>query len=401
VVQEPQLHFLKVWIAPAVMCLAAAFSLLAPQVNARVPHSSVSAQIPSQDDIPIAMLVDLSSGQILHQHNADRRFIPASITKVMTTYLAFELLDAGTIRRTQRFPVQPQTFRDWRGVGSTMFLGADAEPTVNELLRGITTVSANDASVVLAEGAAGSVAEWTAMMNATARELGMENSHFGTPNGWPDEGKTFVTARDLTILAQAMILRHSDLYSQFVGKPEYEFGGIKQPNHDPLLGNLRGADGIKTGFTNEAGYGFLGSAKRDGIRLVMVVAGADRASIRNRAARSYMEWGFTQFDRKLLFAKNEVVANARVQVGNAQSVGLISTRDIYATMPKSVTADISVRLHYTGPIRAPIMAGEEAGYLEVSVDGMPTIKVPLVAQTSVERAGPISRIANGLAGWFW
>ncbi len=396
------MNVVKGWLA-AILAPLSVIAFAVPSMpnaaQARVSLAEDAPQVPDESEIPIAMLVDLSSGQILHQHNADRRFIPASITKVMTTYLAFDLLDEGTLRRSQRFAVSPEAFRTWRGVGSTMFLGADANPSVAELLRGITTVSANDGSAVLAEGAAGSVEKWAEMMNAKAREIGMTDSFFGTPNGWPDEGRTFVTARDLTVLGQAMVLNHPDKYRQFVGNPSYEYNGIRQPNHDPLLGKLRGADGIKTGFTNEAGYGFLGSAERDGIRLMMVVAGADRASQRNKAARAYMEWGFANFDRRLLFAQDEVIAEAKVQAGSSMSVSLISERDIYATIPKTASGDVAVRLHYNGPLRAPVTAGDTAGYLEVLVDGMPTINVPLIAAENVERAGVLARIANGLTGW--
>ena len=252
-------------------------------------QTKVTARIPDVQDAPIAYLLDTSSGQVLYERDIDRRFMPASITKVMTTFLAFEWMEEGRLFPQQVYGVRPDTFRKWNRKGSTMFLPADARVTVDDLLHGITTVSANDGAVVLAEGAAGSVEDWVAAMNSRAHAIGMSNSHFGTPNGWMDGGKTFVTARDLGTLAQAMVTRHPSKYRHFVGATGLKYNGIEQRNHDPISGVVEGADGIKTGFTNQAGYGFLGSAKRNGQRLVMVVAASPTGRGRNKAAREFIE----------------------------------------------------------------------------------------------------------------
>ncbi|HBK16779.1 MAG TPA: D-alanyl-D-alanine carboxypeptidase, partial [Erythrobacter sp.] len=286
------------------------------------------AAIPSEADAPIAYLLDATSGQILYQREIDRRFMPASITKVMTTFLAFEWIDEGRLLRERIFGVRPETFRQWHRKGSTMFLAEDARVSVDDLLHGVTTVSANDGAVVLAEGAAGSVEDWVAAMNAKAREIGMANSHFGNPNGWMDEGRTFVTARDLGTLAQAMVVRHPTKYRHFVGAQGLEYNGIEQRNHDPITGVVPGADGIKTGYTNQAGFGFLGSAERDGQRLVMVVAGSPGGRERRRAARQFIEWGFRNFDSRVLFAPNARIGTARVQEGGAGTVGLTTPRPL-------------------------------------------------------------------------
>ena len=389
------MHFGKVLIGCGIALLSFGSAAGARSIS----NPAVQPAIPKAEEIPIAMLLDMSSGQILHERNADRRFIPASITKVMTTYLSFELLAEGKVRRNQTFTVRPETFQRWSQKGSTMFLPHDARVTFDQLLHGVTTVSANDASVVLAEGLAGSVPDWAEMMNAKARSIGMENSHFATPNGWPDEGKTFVTARDLTILARTLITDHPEQYAHFIGKREYSFGGITQSNRDPMLGRVKGADGIKTGFTNEAGFGFLGSAKRDGVRLIIVVGGAERGNIRDRAARAYMEWGFQEFNRRFLFGPGETVANARVQGGNVSQVDLVSNDGVNAVIANGASGDISVRLHYNGPLRAPIEKGEEVAELEVMVDGMPTSKIPLVAGHEVTRASGLRRLFNGFTGW--
>lgn len=384
-------------------CLAAVFAAIAPASLAQTQASQVDEAAPappSAEQAPIALLVDATSGQVLHERNADRRFVPASITKTMTAYVAFELLEEGALDPRQTFAVRPETFREWSGKGSTMFLPADARPTVAELLMAIMNISANDGSIVLAEGAAGSVQQWTGMMNAKARELGMTNSHFHSPNGWMDEGKTFVSARDLARLARALILRHPQRYRTFIGNEGFSYNGIAQPNHDPLIGRVEGADGIKTGFTNEAGNGFLGSVERNGRRLIMVIAAADSARVRNDAARDYIEWGFGNFSHRTLFARGSTVGTARVQNGEARHVDLIPLTPISVSVPRGSDPEVSLRIRYEGPLKAPIAEGDRVAMLELEVEGMPTSQIPLVAAEEVAEAGTLDRFWNGIAGWF-
>lgn len=372
-------------------------AILLPQyaANARDP----SPAVPPERDIPIAILFDAGSGQILHQRNADRRFMPASITKVMSAYVAFELIDEGVIHPRQRFIMQPGTFAEWGGKGSTMFLGRNDRVSVDSLIRGITTVSANDGAIVLAEGAAGSVADWAELMNAKAHLLGMTNSHFTTPNGWMDEGQTFTSAHDLARLADAMIRQHPALYRTYIGNSQFRFGGITQHNRDPLLGRFQGADGIKTGFTNEAGFGYVGSAVRNGRRLIMVVAGADSARIRNRAALAYMEWGFSAFDTVPLFGTDEVIGTARVQSGHLRTVGLTADQAVHVAVPAGKHPNVKLRIHYDGPLRAPISKGEKVAELEIEVEGMGVSRLPLQASEDVRKANAIDRVFGGLVGW--
>lgn len=375
-----------------------------------VPAAPASAQLreldPQQldqrtlDRVPIVLLVDLSSGQVLYEKNAQRRFVPASITKAMTALLAFEFIDQGRLRLDQRFTFSPAAFAKWGGQGSTMFLNAGDEIAVSDLLTGISTVSANDASVALAQGAVGSDQEWLRQMNALARETGMTQSHFGTPNGWPDEGRTFTTAQDLVRLGTRLTLQHPELYARFFGRRAFSYGGITQRNHDPITGRVRGADGIKTGFTNEAGYGFLGSARRGNRRLVLVVAGAGFGRDRDRAAREILEWGFSAFKPRWLFAAGETVGEAKVQGGGRRHVGLISLHPVSASLPAHNDATVDLRIVYDGPVRAPIAKGQRIAELEIAVSGMPVSRVPLFAAQEVEQAGPIARLANGLMSWF-
>jgi len=348
--------------------------------------------------VPIALLIDLGSGQVLYAKEPDRRFVPASITKVMTLYLAFELLSRGQLKPEQVFRMSEDAYRKWHAVGSTMFLDRQHDVTAHELLMGIANVSANDGCIVLAEGAAGSVPNWIALMNAEARRLGMKDSHFGTPNGWMDEGETYVSAHDLATLARAMITRHPDLYHTYIGHETMTWNGITQHNHDPILGKLEGADGIKTGFTNQAGYGFLGSAIRNGRRLVMVIGGADKPKERAKAAESLMNWGFAAFDSHPLFAAGAEVGEAKVQNGQRRHVALVAPATISATSPRGVAAPVSLRIIYEGPLQAPIRQGDIVDELEIRTGNQPPHRVPLAAGAGVERAGPLARLLNGLAG---
>ncbi|WFL77073.1 D-alanyl-D-alanine carboxypeptidase [Altererythrobacter arenosus] len=377
----------------------AALALLASAAHG-IDQTVVELAPPDSIEVPIVLLVDLRSGQTLLEKEATRRFMPASITKVMSAFVAFEMIEAGELNERQQFVFRPESAEKWRSVGSTMFLDAGESVPVWLLLRGITSVSANDASIVLAEGATGSVEAWTERMNAEARRLGMNDSHFNTPNGWMDEGRTFTSARDLERLARAIITRHPEKYARYFGQIGLEHKGIAQPNHDPITGKVRGADGIKTGFTNEAGFGFLGSAERNGTRLVLVVAGADRARARDKLSRELIEWGFAAFDRQLLYLADQVVAEAKVQDGSRRHVDLVPAAPIHVAVLRGSNPDISMRLKYDGPIRAPFDEGDEIAELELTVAGMPTSRIPLVARQTVDEANAFERIWNGVAGWF-
>jgi len=377
--------------------LAAVAALLAgvPALAAR----PIVPAIPSAEDAPIALLVDVSSGQTLYAREADRRFMPASLTKVMTTFLAFERIDQGKLFLQQVTAMRPETFREWQAVGSTMYLPENQPVTIDELLHGVTTVSANDGAVVLAEAALGSVPAWTAAMNRTAQELGMRDSHFGTANGWMDEGRTWTTARDLATLGTAMVIRHPELYRHFVGARSLSYNGIAQRNHDPISGVVSGADGIKTGFTNQAGYGFLGSAQRGGRRLMMVVAGSPTGRQRNQGAKAFIEWGFRAFDSRVLFPAGAELTRARIQNGGLRRVAAIAPRPIRLAVPKGQSPNVSLKVRYHGPLQAPIEKGETIAELAIFLDGEQVSTLPLVAERSVASATQLQRMFNGIAAW--
>ncbi|MXP46620.1 D-alanyl-D-alanine carboxypeptidase [Altererythrobacter luteolus] len=346
------------------------------------------------------MLVDMTSGQTLFAKNEDRRFIPASITKVMSAYVAFEMIKSGELDLRQQFTMSPAVATDWYRTGSTMFLEEGEAVEVDLLIKGITSVSANDASAVLAEGAAGSVDQWVNRMNETAASLGMRNSHFGTPNGWPDGGKTFTTARDLELLAKAMISRHPDLYARYFGKEGLRHNGFAQANHDPISGRVDGADGIKTGYTNQAGNGFLGSAAREGARLILVLAAVDDEPTRGNAARQMIEWGFAGYDRQSVFTAGQTIARAQVQNGEASLVGLKTAADVSIAVPIGDTAPRVVSVLYDGPLEAPIRSGERVARLTISGGNMPPANIELYAAEDVAEAGHFTRISNAFESWF-
>lgn len=377
--------------------------LLSILVALASPASALAANPPEPPEVsrvPVSMLVDLGSGEVLVSHRADVSFLPASVTKVMTAYVAFEEIAAGRLALDRNIVVPAGLSREWYAKGTSMYLQPDQVVPVDALLHGIMTASANDASMVLAQGYAGSIDTWSLMMNDAARRLGMTHSHYNTPNGWMDEGQTFVSARDLVRLADAMTMRYPRLYQHFAGRKTYRWQTISMRSHDPTVGVIPGADGIKTGYTREAGYNFLGSAVRDGRRLVMVLAGARTHFDRDAAAKALLEWGFSQWRAYPLFAKGTPVAEARVQDGSAATVPLIANRALYATVPRHAPSRVQMKVRYHGPLVAPIVKGARVADLEVQVDGVEASRIPLYAAEAVPVAGVIARLRNGLMNIF-
>jgi D-alanyl-D-alanine carboxypeptidase (penicillin-binding protein 5/6) len=288
-----------------------------------------------------------------------------------------------------------------------MFLSTGEQVPVTELLFGIVVLSGNDASVVLAECIAGTEPAFAALMNQEAKRLGMNNSHFGNSNGWPDEDVTYTTARDLATLARATIETTPDLYKKFYTRTEYTWGrtlGSNQPitqaNRNPLLGRIAGADGLKTGHTEEAGYGFTGSAVQNGRRLVMVVTGLGSFNERIEESVKFMNWGFRAWQSQPLFAKGRKIADARVQLGDSATVGLVAPRDLAVTLPNGIAGNINVKVVYNGPIKAPIAAGQHIADLVVSTPDTPPQTMALVADKAVGEAGFLGRIWAGLTSLF-
>jgi len=379
---------------------ATAAILVASAAPAAAPQFDTTA--------PIAYLIDLNSGAILFSRDADRKFPPASLAKMMTTEVAFELIDRGQLPLGKMCAVRPETWQKWHGQGSTMFLSPGEQVSVENLLKGIVTLSGNDASVVLAECIAGTEQAFTGQMNALAHQLGMKDSHFGTANGWPDEDVTQVTARDLAILAKATIQHHPKLYKAFYGLPNFTWGktmggnAITQDNRNPILGHVPGADGLKTGHTDEAGYGFTGSAEQNGRRLIELLAGMKSWNERVEQSTRLIQWGFNAWQDKPLFKQGAVIARAQVQMGSSSEVPLVAPRDLAVTIPAglSLTRQIDVKVRYDGPIKAPIRKGDEIAQLVVTTGDTAPQVVPLVAGEDVSAAGFFGRAWIGLKSLF-
>jgi serine-type D-Ala-D-Ala carboxypeptidase (penicillin-binding protein 5/6) len=375
---------------------------LAVLAAAPAPAAAPTFETPAK----VAYLIDLSSGAVLLDKNADQRMPPASMAKMMTTNVAFELIKRGDLKLDKMCTVRPETWQRWHGpaAGSTMFLSPNEQVSVENLLYGIVTLSGNDASVVLAECIAGTEAAFANVMNENAQRLGLTNSRFGNSNGWPDEGQTYVSARDLATLARAEIENHPDLYKRFYGRKDFTWGktlgsgqAITQANRNPLLGRVAGADGLKTGHTEEAGYGFTGSAEQNGRRLIMVVAGLDSFNQRISESVRLMEWGFGAWQVKPLYQAGASVGQAQVQLGSDDSVPLVTPRAYSLTMPAGILSKVTgSKIRYQGPIKAPIKKGDHVADLVVTTTDMGEQVMPLVAGEDVGEAGFFGRVWIGL-----
>jgi D-alanyl-D-alanine carboxypeptidase (penicillin-binding protein 5/6) len=387
---------------PRIILLATAASvLLASAAPAAAPQFDTPAKV--------AYLYDVNSGAVLYAKNPDVHMPPASLAKMMTTLVAFTLIDKGQLSPSKMCTVRPETWQKWHGpqAGSTMFLSPNEQVSVENLLKGIVTLSGNDASVVLAECIAGTEQAFTDQMNELAKRIGVANSHFGTANGWPDNGVTYVTARDLATIAKATIERHPKLYKQYYSLPNFTWGktmggnAITQENRDPILGRVPGADGLKTGHTEEAGYGFTGSAEQNGRRLIEVLAGMSSWNQRVQESTRLIEWGFNAWTDKPLFKSGTKVGSARVQMGSSSEVPLIAPRDLAVTVPAGLsTGTTSMKIRYNGPLMAPIAKGQQVAQLIVTTGDTPPQVVPLVAGEDIGRAGFFGRIWLGLKSLF-
>jgi D-alanyl-D-alanine carboxypeptidase (penicillin-binding protein 5/6) len=364
-----------------------------------------AAAPPFDTEAKVAYLIDLSSGAVLYAKNADQRMPPASMAKMMTTEVAFELIDRGQLPLNKMCTVRPETWQKWHGpaAGSTMFLSPGEQVSVENLLHGIVTLSGNDASVVLAECIAGTEQAFANQMNDLAKRIGLTNSRFCNSNGWPDEGCTYVTARDLATLARASVERHPKLYRTFYPRPSFTWGktlgsgqDITQANRNPILGKVAGADGLKTGHTEEAGYGFTGSAEQNGRRLIEVLAGLPSWNARVQESTRLIQWGFNAWAAKPLFNARQKVGAARVQLGSASEVPLVAPRNLAVTLPAGLASGpVKMKIRYQGPVAAPIAKGQHVADLVILTSDTGEQLVPLVAGEDVGRAGFFGRIWLG------
>jgi D-alanyl-D-alanine carboxypeptidase (penicillin-binding protein 5/6) len=338
-----------------------------------------------------AFVYDMSTDTVLFEKNADELMSPASMSKLMTVTMVFERLKEGSLKMEDTLPVSEKA---WKKGGSKMFVEVDTRVAVEDLLRGIIIQSGNDACIVVAEALGGSEESFAEAMTTRARELGMEKSTFRNATGWPDPNHK-MTARELALLAKHIIEDFPEYYPIFAEK-EFTFSEIKQGNRNPLLYKNNGSDGLKTGHTEESGYGLVGSAERDGRRIIVVVNGLENAKARSRESERLMEWAFREFNTYALFKAGDVVDNARVWLGSQDTVPLTLESDLTVTLSRAARKSMTVKVVYNEPIPAPIIKGTPVAQLVVSGPEMETISIPLIANADITRPGPFKRLTSAV-----
>jgi serine-type D-Ala-D-Ala carboxypeptidase (penicillin-binding protein 5/6) len=348
-------------------------------------------------DAPTAILIEASSGSVLFEKNADELRAPSSMMKLMTAEVVFHAIQQGEIKLTDEYPVSENAWR--RGGapagGSTMFAILHSRIAVNDLLHGAIIQSGNDACMVLAEGIAGNERAFADKMTKRARELGLTKSTFANSNGLPDAGNK-MTVRELAKLARYIIQTYPEFYKLF-GEKEFTWNKIRQPNRNPLLTSLEGADGLKTGYTKDGGYGMVGSAVQNGIRLIVVVNGLEDPEDRASEAKKMLEWGFRNFEARTLFAAQQPVGYAKVFGGDSRSVKLASPEPIKVMVQKNGTDKLIARLVYNGPVRAPIEPGQRIGLVKVWRGGNIAVEAPIYAAESVGTGSTMRRAIDGVS----
>ena len=341
------------------------------------------------------MVGDLTSGQVLVAEKADERIEPASLTKLMTAYLVFAALREKKLSLGQPVPVSP---RAWRAPGSRMFIEPRKPVTVDELIKGMEVQSGNDACIALAEAVAGSEDVFAQMMNREAARLGMANSRFVNATGLPD-AQHYSTARDLYILAAAVIRDFPEEYARYYAIKEFRYNNITQPNRNRLLWLDPTVDGVKTGHTDAAGYCLIASSKRGPRRLLSVLLGSTSESARAQESQKLLNWGYQFFDSVKLFGSGEVVRTLEVWKGAARVVKAGVKGELYVTVPKGEADKLKAELVAQQPLIAPVAQGQRVGTLRVALDGKPLAEYPLLALEAVGPAGIFGRAWDTLRLW--
>src|SRR5580704_16443334 len=346
-------------------------------------------------DAPTAILIEASSGSVLFEKNADELRAPSSMMKLMTAEVVFHAIKQGEVKLTDEYAVSENA---WRKGGapsgtSTMFAAIHSKIAVDDLLHGAIIPSGNDACIVLAEGMAGSEFAFAEMLTKRARELGMTQSTFGNSNGLPDP-RNKMTVRELAKLARHVIQTYPEFYKLF-GEKEFTWNKIRQQNRNPLLNSLEGADGLKTGYTKEGGYGMVGSAVQNGTRLIVVVNGLDDPEDRAAEAKKMLEWGFRNFETRTLFAAQQPVGYAKVFGGDSRSVKLASPEPIKVMVQKNGTDKLIARVVYSGPVHAPIEPGQRIGVVKVWRGGNIAVEAPVYAADPVSTGSTMRRAIDG------
>jgi serine-type D-Ala-D-Ala carboxypeptidase (penicillin-binding protein 5/6) len=365
-------------------------------------HAAADAPQPPEVAARGYLLIDMTAHQVLAERNADAPAEPASLTKLMTAYLVFDALTNKKISLEQQLPVSERAWSERKYGGSLMFIDTKMTPTVDELLRGLIVQSGNDAAVALAEGVGGSVDAFVSMMNRQAQAWGLKNTTFKNVTGLTEAGHRS-TARDLAVIAQHIIRDFPDRYPYYA-ITEYTFNNIRQDNRNLLLRRDPAVDGMKTGFTDAAGYCLISSAQRDfpngKRRLLGVVMGADSAQARANESQKLLNWGYTAFDAIRLFEAGKPVSVVPVWKGASNDARLGSDGALYVAVPKGEGERIRTSVERTDPLVAPLAQGQRVGTLKVTTaSGTPVVSVPLVVMDEVPLAGIFGRAWDALRLW--
>lgn len=365
----------------------ALFIAFAPMRAYSADNAAEAVNTPAASDPTTAKqahIIDFDTGTVLLDKNGDEHMPTSSLSKTMTILMAFDALRSGKITLDSKFPVSEKA---WRMQGSKMFVELGSSIRVEDLIRGIIIQSGNDATIVMAEGISGSEQGFVDQMNARAKAMGMNSSHFMNASGWPDPDH-YSTARDMVTLATHLIRDYPEDYKYFSEK-EFTWHNIHQMNRNPLLFRDVGADGLKTGHAEEAGagYGLMGSGKRDGRRVVMVLNGMESEKDRANEGARLMDWALRSFENVKLFSADDVVERAMVVMGQSADVPLVSDKDIMITIPKAVKNDLKVSISYNGPIIAPIAKGDKIGVLKIDIPRIGVVEHDLLAGADVPKLG--------------
>ncbi len=343
-----------------------------------------AAQDVFESKAPQAILIDARTGRVMYEKDANTAIPPASMSKLMTMIMVFEGLKSGKVKLGQEFVIGEEAWRRGGAAsgGSTMYAELNSRIKLSDLIEGVVVQSANDACIAIAMGMAGTEQSFAQKMTARAKELGAVNATFRNATGLPDPEHR-MSVRDLSVLARYIITSFPEYY-KYYSIPEFTWNKITQQNRNPLLKDYPGADGMKTGYTKEAGYGLVGSALRDGRRLVMVIGGLKSINERRQEAQKLLDWGFGQFHAVDVYNKGDRVGKARVWGGTERSVDLVLSGDVRVALSQQEQDIAELRLAYTGPLMAPVKAGETVGSVRFLVDGMTVAEVPVETAASVE-----------------
>lgn len=373
------------------VCKTLNFFIIAAIV-ALLPLSASAIETKAKEGI----VVDMTTGDVLFARDPDKPVHPASMSKLMTVYMVLDRLKQGGLKLTDKFKVSEKA---WRKGGSKMFVAVNSMVSVEDLLQGIIVQSGNDACIVIAEGLAGSEEAFAEEMTARAKELGLTNSHFANATGWPDPGQ-LMSVRDIATLSQRIITDFPEYYKYFK-ETSFTYNKIHQQNRNPLLYNNFGADGLKTGHTEAAGYGLAASMEQNGRRVVMVLHGLSSIKARSNESMAMMNWAFREFKIYPFFKKGETVSKADVWLGAEDTVPLALDRDLKVTLPRKARRKLKAKVVYNGPIPAPIAKGTPVAKLVISAPGVPNREYPLVAAENVGRLGPIGRLGAAIQHLIW